>query len=278
MAEFCFVLLNKSAILYRFAQRIRSAKRKRVLAMHLELWQWALGALGAFLVGISKTGIPGLGILSVAIFALVFPARESVGLVLVILICGDLVAVTTYRRDASWSHLLRLFPWAAAGVVLGYFALGRVNDSQMRHLIGAILLGLVVFQYIRSRRPAAGDGEAPPPPWLAPIAGVTAGFTTMVANAAGPVMVLYLLAMRLPKLLFIGTAAWYFLLLNLFKVPFSASLGLINPASLGVSLLLGPFAMLGALIGRPIAERLNQRVFELIALGLTFVAALLMIR
>jgi uncharacterized protein len=246
--------------------------------MHLELWQWALGALGAFLVGLSKTGIPGLGILNVAIFALVFPARESVGLVLVILICGDIVAVTTYRRDASWSHLLRLFPWAAAGIVAGYFALGRVDDWQMRHLIGIILLCLVVLQYVRSRRAAPGSEAPPPAPWLAPIAGITAGFTTMVANAAGPVMVLYLLAMRLPKILFIGTAAWYFLLLNLFKMPFSALLGLINPASLGVSLLLGPFAMLGALIGRPIAERLNQRVFELIALGLTLIAALLMVR
>ena len=246
--------------------------------MHLELWQWTLGAFGAFLVGLSKTGIPGLGILNVAIFALVFPARESVGLVLVILICGDLVAVTTYRRDASWPHLLRLFPWAAAGIVAGYFALGRVDDWQMRHLIGIILLCLVVFQFIRSRRAAALGSEVPPPAlWLAPIAGITAGFTTMVANAAGPVMVLYLLAMRLPKILFIGTAAWYFLLLNLFKVPFSASLGLINPSSLGVSLLLGPFAMLGALIGRPIAERLNQRLFELIALALTFVAVLLML-
>jgi uncharacterized membrane protein YfcA len=247
--------------------------------MHLELWQWALGAFGAFLGGLSKTGIPGLGILNVAIFALVFPARESVGLVLVILICGDLVAVTAYRRDASWSHLLRLFPWAAAGVVLGYVALGRVDDIQMRHLIGVILLCLVVFQYFRSRRAAPAGSDVPPPaPWLAPLAGITAGFTTMVANAAGPVMVLYLLAMRLPKILFIGTAAWYFLSLNLFKVPFSASLGLINVSSLGVSLLLGPFAMLGAFIGRPIAERLNQRLFELIALALTFGAALLMVR
>jgi uncharacterized protein len=247
--------------------------------MHLELWQWALGALGAFLVGLSKTGIPGLGILNVAIFAVVFPARESVGLVLVILICGDLVAVTTYRRDASWSHLIRLFPWAAAGVIGGYFALGRVDDNQMRHLIGIILLSLVVFQYIRSRRPAAPDGEVPPPaPWLAPIAGIMAGFTTMVANAAGPVMVLYLLAMRLPKILFVGTAAWYFLVLNIFKLPFSASLGLINPVSLSVALWLSPFAVLGALIGRPIIAHLNQRLFEQIALGLTFGAALLMMR
>lgn len=247
--------------------------------MHLELWQWALGAFGAFLVGISKTGIPGLGILSVAIFALVFPARESVGLVLVILICGDIVAVSSYRRDASWPHLWRLFPWAAAGVVAGYFALGRVDDVQMRHLIGVILLSLVVFQYIRSRRPAQYDSEAQPTrPWLAPITGITAGFTTMVANAAGPVMVLYLLWMRLPKIVFVGTAAWYFLVLNLFKTPFSASLGLINAASLGVALLLGPFAIVGALVGRPVVERLNQRLFELLALALTFVAALGMIR
>ena len=247
--------------------------------MQLQLWQWALGALGAFLVGLSKTGIPGLGILNVAIFASVFPARESVGLVLVILICGDIVAITTYRRDASWSHLVRLFPWAAAGVVIGYFALGRVDDRQMRHLIGAILLFLVVFQYIRSRRPASPDGEAPPPrAWLAPLAGVTAGFTTMVANAAGPVMVLYLLAMRLPKIVFVGTAAWYFFALNVFKLPFSASLGLINPSSLSVALWLGPFAMLGALIGRPMIAYINQRVFELSALGLTLGAAILMMR
>jgi len=199
--------------------------------------------------------------------------------VLVILICGDIVAVSAYRHDASWPHLWRLFPWAAIGVVAGYFALGRVDDQQMRHLIGVILLSLVIFQYIRSRRPAAPDAKAQASPrWLAPLTGITAGFTTMVANAAGPVMVLYLLAMRLPKIVFVGTAAWYFLVINLFKTPFSASLGLINPGSLGVSLGLGPFAVLGALVGRPIVERLNQRLFELIALSLTFVAALAMLR
>lgn len=247
--------------------------------MHLEPWQWALGAFGAFLVGLSKTGVPGLAILNVAIFALVFPARESVGLVLVILICGDIVAASSYRRDASWPHLWRLFPWAAVGVVAGFLALGRINDTQMRHLIGVILLVLVVFQFFRSRRPARGDAETPPAhPWLAPLTGITAGFTTMVANAAGPVMVLYLLSMRLPKIIFVGTAAWYFLILNLFKTPFSAALGLINVSSLSVSLLLGPFAVVGALAGRPIVERLNQRVFELIALSLTLAAALLMLR
>ncbi len=95
--------------------------------MQLELWQWVVGAIGAFIAGLSKTGIPGLGSLNVALFALAFPVRESVGTVLIILICADLVAITAYRRDASWAHLWRLFPSAAAGIVIGYLALGRVN-------------------------------------------------------------------------------------------------------------------------------------------------------
>ena len=92
----------------------------------MDVWQWGLVCLAAFLVGLSKTGIAGLGILAVAIFASVLPARESVGAVLVTLLAGDLVAVTTYRRDASWKHLLRLFPWPGLGVVLGALALGRI--------------------------------------------------------------------------------------------------------------------------------------------------------
>lgn len=244
--------------------------------MDLELWQWALGAAGAFLVGLSKTGVPGLGILNVAIFALAFPSRESVGIVLVILICADVVAVLAYRRDASWGHLWRLFPWAAAGIVIGYLALGRVNEAQMRRLIGAILLVLAAFQLWRSRRPRAEGAHTSP--LFAPVTGVAGGFTTMVANAAGPVMMLYLLAMRLPKIAFVGTSAWYFFLLNLFKVPFSLSLGLINASTLGLSLAFGVVAMGGAYIGRPIVERLDQRTFELIALGLTFAAALVMLR
>ncbi len=247
--------------------------------MHLELWQWALGALGAFLVGLSKTGIPGIGILSVAIFALAFPARESVGMALVILICGDIVAVSSYLHDADWSHLIRLFPWAAIGVVIGYFALGQINDVQMRRVIGGLLVILVTFQFIRSRRVAKPAEEVQPiRPWLAPLTGITAGVTTMLANASGPVMILYLLAMRLPKIAFVGTAAWYFLILNLFKTPFSFALGMINSASLLTALGLGPFAVIGALIGRPILVRMNQRLFEMVALALTLVASLLMLR
>jgi hypothetical protein len=152
-----------------------------------------------------------------------------------------------------------------------------VDDVQVRRLIGMILSGVAVFQAFRLRRPPDAS-EAEPAVWLAPLAGVTGGFTTMVANAAGPIMVLYLLAMRLPKIVFVGTAAWYFFLLNLFKVPFSAGLGLISLESLRVALVLAPFAMLGALFGRSVVERINQRVFEISALALTLVAGVWMLR
>ena len=239
-------------------------------------WQWALAALGAYLVGISKTGIAGLGVFAVALFASALPARESTGVVLVILIAADVVAVITYRRQASWPHLLRLFPWAAAGIILGYLVMGRIDSATTQRLIGVILVVIVIVHFWRRMQTqtlVALEAEAKPHPLLAALTGVSAGFTTMVANAAGPIMIIYLLAMRLPKYIFMGTAAWYFFILNLFKVPFSYSLGLINFDSLQISLLLAPVAVAGALTGRVLIRHINQQVFELLALALTLVRA-----
>jgi uncharacterized membrane protein YfcA len=249
--------------------------------LQIENWQWALLALGAFLVGLSKTGIAGLGILTVVLFASVLPPKASVGVVLPILISADVVAVAAFRRHADWGQLVRLFPWAGAGVVLGYFALGRINDVQTEKLVGGIVLAMVVFHFVRqrslARKGATTSDDVPLPPaslWFVASMGLLAGFTTMVANAAGPVMILYLLAVRLPKMAFIGTSAWYFLCLNLFKVPFSISLGLINPAALGFLVALAPFAVGGALFGRVVLRHIPQKLFEDTALVLTILAGL----
>ena len=245
--------------------------------MHLETWQWVLACFSTFLIGLSKTGIAGLGILSVTLFSVVMPARESVGLVLVLLICADVVAVTTYRRHAVWSHLWRLFPWTILGVVLGRFAMGHVDESQFRRLIGVILVAMVLLQFwekIKKINADTAEKKEKHSLWYVGTMGILAGFTTMVANAAGPIMILYLLATGLPKMEFIGTGAWYFFLMNCFKVPFSYSLGLINLSSLGIDLRLAPFAVAGALVGRWLIPYINQRVFEAVALGLTLVASL----
>lgn len=240
--------------------------------MALEWWQWAIAISGALIVGISKTGLSGLGILAVALLALVFPARDSVGTVLILLIAGDIVAIITYRRTASWPHLIRLFPWAAVGVVAGAWALGKVDETTMRRLLAAVLIGLVILQVLRQRQPPSG--ETRPRTWVAAGTGLAAGFTTMVANAAGPIMNVYLLAMEMPKLLFVGTTAWYFFVMNLFKLPFSYALGMINGQNIPLSLTLVPVVVIGGLIGRWVLHRLDQRMFERIALVLTAVAAI----
>jgi hypothetical protein len=235
-------------------------------------------SVGAFGVGLSKTGIAGLGIVAVAFFAVALPAKMSVGVVLPVLITGDICAVALYRRKAVWSHLVYLFPWAIVGVVAGYFALGHIDDSQVGRLIGAILIALTIVQLARRRAQSAPDSDADTSGVVQShvtmaLMGVLAGFTTMVANAAGPIMVLYLLSTRLPKVEFIGTGAWFFFLLNLFKVPFSANLGLINTHSLPIDAALVPFVVAGAVAGRSLLHKIDQRLFENLAIGLTVAAA-----
>ena len=247
------------------------------MPVDLAAWQWAILSLGAFLIGLSKTGVAGIGVLAVALFALILPARASIGVVLLVLISADIVAVTAYRRHVVWLHLWRLFPWAAVGIIGGYATMGRIDDAHVATLIGAILLALVVLQWWRGRsagrRSEQEAQKVPRSRWFAAGVGILAGFTTMIANAAGPIMILYLLAMRLPKMEFMGTTAWYFFLLNLFKVPFSIDLGLIDTAALPIDLALAPLAMAGALSGRMLIRFIDQSLFETLALVFTVLAA-----
>jgi uncharacterized membrane protein YfcA len=267
-------------------------------AMSLDLWQWLLAALAGVIIGFSKTGIGGLSLLAVALFAQILPGqtKQVSGLILPLLIVGDLIAVGSYRRHIQWKFLWKLFPWTALGVLVGWFAMGRIDDRQARLLVGAIILAMVVMHLYR--RPPFYSfrfsfGRRPPPSpaphtvsatqtpdhglWFAPTMGILAGFTTLVANAAGPLMAIYLLAMRLPKMEFVGTAAVFFMILNWFKVPFMANLGLITTDSVQFNLLLAPAVILGAFAGRAVLPRVNQRLFENLALALSAVSGIRML-
>jgi uncharacterized membrane protein YfcA len=247
--------------------------------IHLEPWQWALAFTAAALVGVSKTGISGLGMLFVAIFAQIIPStKQATGIVLPLLIFGDLVAAVSYRRHAVWSHVVRLFPWAAVGVVIGFFALGSVNDHVARRLIGVIICSMVTLHVWRRWRKKPGEEEnADHGPWYAAMIGILIGFTTLVANAAGPLSAIYLLAMRLPKMEYVGTGAIFFMLLNWFKVPFMAYLGLITFDSFKFNLVLAPAVLLGAVIGRWLLPKIDQKLFEFLALLLSSVAGVKML-
>jgi uncharacterized membrane protein YfcA len=234
---------------------------------------WVVVGLCAFLAGVSKTGLPGLGILHVPLMAMVLPKRESTGILLGMLILGDLFAATYYRRRAEWSYVIRPLPAAFAGIMAGWQAMRFVTNEQLGPIIGVIVLVMLALNYWRTR---AGGEEAPIPTqwWFAATLGFIAGFTTMMANAAGPIMVIYLLAMRLPKLEFIGTSAWFFFVVNWLKVPFSVHLGLITWPSIQLDLLMLPLIAAGAVAGIAVLKYIPQKAFNIIIQILAAAAAI----
>ncbi|MGW2935527.1 sulfite exporter TauE/SafE family protein [Streptomyces sp. NPDC001156] len=243
----------------------------------ISLWGFAALATAALLVGFSKTAVSGANTVSLAIFAAVLPARASTGVLLPILIVGDVLAVLTYRRHAHWPTLWRLFPAVAAGVVLGTLFLVWADDGIVRTSIGAILLLMAAITVWR-RRSARGDEEPDEVTTGAGRAkarsyGVLGGFTTMVANAGGPVMSMYLLSAGFRKLGFLGTSAFFFLIVNVSKLPFSAGLGLIDGRSLLLDAALAVFVVPGALLGKWAVNRIDQRLFEQLVIAATVLGA-----
>lgn len=234
---------------------------------------WALLGLSAIIVGFSKTALPGINTVSIAIFAAILPARHSTGALLVLLIVGDIFAVWAYRKHANWPTIARLAPAVVVGLALGAVFLAVADDGWVRRVIGAILLLVVTFtawrRYFSHGEPGVGGGLAAGIGY-----GSLAGFTTMVANAGGPVMSMYFLAARFPVKAFLGTAAWFFAIINLTKLPFSFGLGLIDASSLALDAVLVPGVIVGAVLGRWIAGRVKQRVFESAVLVVTVLGAL----
>ncbi|AMV33186.1 Sulfite exporter TauE/SafE [Pirellula sp. SH-Sr6A] len=239
-------------------------------------WQWALLAIAALGIGITKSGFAGVSMVHVLIFAHLFGARESTGLVLPLLIAGDLFAMWTYGKHAKWGFIRKMLPPALAGILLGAWMMTWLPESLYKPLIGVIILGLVGLQIIRIWK-----GEwlesVPHSAWFAWSMGILAGSTTMLANAAGPVFGLYLLAIGLPKMEFVGTAAWFFLLINVIKLPFSWGLGLIRVDTLWLNAILLPVVAIGLVLGKMLLKWVSQRIFDSIVLALTAAAALRML-
>lgn len=277
---------------------------------------WIVLGLGALVVGLSKTAVPGAGTIAVALFASVLPAKASTGALLVLLIVGDMMALLAYRRHADWRVIVKMAPAVVLGLVAGWGFLAVASDAWVRRGIGALLLMVIAVTLWRRWRgsvaatkqasadatsatgaaqtaggratgggatgPAsAGGGQGASAPTPAPGGGGIAawtygslgGFTTMVANAAGPVMSMYFLAAKFPVKAFLGTSAWFFAAVNIAKLPFSIGLGIINPSSLLLDLVLVPLVLVGGLGGRLIAQRISQRTFEWVVVVLTVVGA-----
>ncbi|GHB90100.1 sulfite exporter TauE/SafE family protein [Cerasicoccus arenae] len=230
----------------------------------ISMGDWLFAALGAAMIGLAKGGLPGAGNVSIWIFAEVFGAKESVGYLLPVLLCGDTVAIIIYRRNADWGHVWRLFPPMAVGVLLGWQLFHIIPANEFRIVMGFLLLLMTGLHFGRKwmMRNHEGEDSVPHTKWFIWTTGVGGGLATMLANAAGPVAAFYLMAVRLPKFAFIGTSAWLFFLINFFKIPLQAQLGNVNVTSIRVSLLLGAVAAVACLIAPRIVKYIPQRQFE----------------
>ena len=239
-------------------------------------FQWILAILAAAGMGIAKGGLAGVGLFHVVVFAFLFGARDSTGVVLPMLIVGDICAVTFLHQHARWDYVRKMLPPACIGVIIGWTLMGRVSDAMFRPIIGWVILGLALMQFARMQRPD-WFGDVPHNPWFAWAMGLLAGVTTMLANAAGPIFGLYALSVGLPKFEIVGTAAWFFFILNSFKVPFSFGLGLIHGQTLFFNLLMSPVILIGVLGGRWLTHKLPQRLFDAFLLTFAAIAALRLI-
>lgn len=235
----------------------------------LPLWKWILGAICAFSIGVAKTGVPGIGILTVPIFVFtVGNARLSAGYVLPILISADLFAVFYYRRHPAAGRLFSLVPWVAIGMTGGAYVLGY-DDRVIRPLVGGIVLVMLCLYLLRKRvvNPLPTDSTG-----FSAFYGIFAGFATTVANAAGPIMNIYLLSKRLSREEFVATGAWFFFLVNLSKVPIYVSHSMISKTSLLFDAAMLPATIGGALVGRKVLQMMPEKMFEMAVIVMTFIA------
>lgn len=243
------------------------------ILQQLTAWEILLLIAASLGIGFSKSGFAGVSLLHVVVFAAVFGAKSSTGMLLPMLIVGDICAIRAFGRKVRWQHFLRLMPPTLIGVVIGTVLMRALDESSFKPIVGIIILGLISLQLYRLWRPSALS-RLPESKGFAWTLGLMAGVTTMMANAAGPIVALYLLAVGLPKLELVGTGAWLFLVVNLCKLPFSYfALDLISLNTLTVNLVFSPAIPLGMLAGVWCVHRIDQKVFNILLLAFTAAVA-----
>lgn len=242
----------------------------------LSLVQWVLLAVCAIFVGMSKVGVPGVSLIVIPVLAFIFGGKPSTGILLPMLMLADLFGVGYYHRHARWNYLVRLFPWAFAGLAVGLWVGEIVSDEWFKNIIALLVflsLGLMLW-----RDRTKGVQFFPETWWFAAAMGILGGFATMIGNVAGPVFAIYLLAMHLPKNHFIGTTAWFFLIINVVKFPLQFFVwNNITLQSLSINLLMLPAIALGAFSGIWLVKAIPERTYRLFVIVVTALSAFLLL-
>ncbi|WP_445956632.1 sulfite exporter TauE/SafE family protein [Yeosuana sp.] len=243
---------------------------------HLSVLQWIAIGMAIFLLGLAKAGVKGIGIIIVVILAFVFGEKESTGILLPMLISADVLAVIYYHRHAQWKYIFKLLPMMIVGVLVGVWLGNDISEVIFKRLMAIIIIGSVILMFLSENRKST---KVPNNKLFSWIAGFLTGFTTMIGNLAGPVANIYFLTLRFPKNEFIGTAAWLFFIINLFKLPFHFFVWkTVSLETLVLNSVLVPIVILGFFVGVTIVKlisNLNYRRFILIVTAIGGVILLL---
>jgi uncharacterized protein len=233
---------------------------------------WILILLAAFIIGLSKAGLKGIDMMNVTIMAIVFGGKASTGVVLPLLCAADIMAVLYYHRHAQWVHFWKLIPWMVVGILVGVFVGKDLNEGIFRKIMAVIIVLTVVIMIVLEFRKTM---PIPSNKLFVANMGLIAGFTTMLGNLAGAFSNIYFLAMRMPKNDFIGTAAWVFLVINLFKLPFQIFYWKnITTSTLYTDLLLLPALIIGFVLGLKIVSKIKDDNYRKIVIALTLIGAI----
>jgi len=241
----------------------------------ITLLGWVSAGMAAGVLGFSKAGLKGIGVIIVTIMALVFGSKASTGILLPLLIVGDIMAVIYYRRHVQIGLLLKLLPWMLIGVVIGTVIGKDLPEEVFKRGMAVIILFSVGMMYWWDKK---DDKSIPTYWWFAGIMGLLAGITTMIGNLAGAFANIFFLAMRLPKNQFIGTAAWLFFIVNLFKVPFHIwSWKTITPETILIDIKLATCTIIGFFIGVRVIAIIQNEFYRKMILVLTAIGAIMIL-
>lgn len=235
--------------------------------------EWAILIVVALIIGFSRAGVVGFGMLAMPLAVLVLSARQANGFVLPLLAIADVFAIIYWRRHVNWRQLGRLLPWTFIGIIVGFFCLEKITDAQLLPLLALVIIVLLLLNYFLESRPRLREA-VPHATAFAAFMGILTGAVSMLAHLGGPLATVYFLSLRFDKKQFIGTGAWFFWIVNLCKMPFSSKLELISVSSLMTNLVLIPFLVLGGVLGLLLIHRISQKVFNRIVYALTFAVAI----
>ena len=236
---------------------------------------WIIIIFASFFIGLGKAGLKGIDMLSVTLMAFVFGSKASTGIVLPLLCISDIAAVSYYNRHVKWNHFWKITPWMIIGILIGIYVGKDMNEVLFRKIMAVIILFTIIIIVLMELRKSK---TVPTNPLFVASTGLAAGITTMLGNLAGAFSNLYFLAMRLEKNDFIGTAAWIFLIMNLFKLPFQIFLWKnISIESIKIDVLLLPTLAIGFLLGLKLVDKVKEKDYRRLIIILTLIGSLLML-